>query len=242
MKIDRGQWRWRWSTAWRWSQPTRTSVVFQTFVLKIQSPEPSGYPPFTIHAASPHATAFPARPRLRPHAGPALARRYERRRPEKTPLHRVVSDNLEGSLVWREAAERPVTGYVEEELRGYLERGILSFGFARALCTGCGQAFVVAFSCKRRDICPSCDGRHMAQTAAHLADHVITPVLVRQWVISVPKPLRGILADSRQKGIPAGPCPDFTNSFGYAFHAGSTTSPLATDRLGAEDHAQTRNE
>jgi hypothetical protein len=34
-----------------------------------------------------------------------------------------------------------------------------------------------------------------AQTAAHLADHVIPPVPVRQWVISVPKRLRGMLAD-----------------------------------------------
>ena len=86
-------------------------------------------------------------------------------------------------------------GYVEEELRGYLEGGILCFGFARALCTGCGQAFVVAFSCKGRGVCPSCNGRHMAQTAAHLVDHVIPPVPVRQWVISVPKRLRGMLAD-----------------------------------------------
>ena len=86
-------------------------------------------------------------------------------------------------------------GYVEEELRGYLECGILCFGFARALCAGCGQAFVVAFSCKGRGICPSCNGRHMAQTAAHLVDHVIPPVPVRQWVISVPKRLRGTLAD-----------------------------------------------
>jgi hypothetical protein len=35
----------------------------------------------------------------------------------------------------------------------------------------------------------------MAQTAAHLADHVIPPVPVRLWVISVPKRLRGFLAD-----------------------------------------------
>jgi hypothetical protein len=33
--------------------------------------------------------------------------------------------------------------------------------------------------------CPSCNGRHMAQTAARLADHVIPPVPVRQGVISV---------------------------------------------------------
>ena len=35
----------------------------------------------------------------------------------------------------------------------------------------------------------------MAQTAAHLVDHVMPPVPVRQWVISVPKRLRGMLAD-----------------------------------------------
>jgi hypothetical protein len=35
----------------------------------------------------------------------------------------------------------------------------------------------------------------MAESAAHLADRVIPPVPVRQWVISVPKRLRGVLAD-----------------------------------------------
>ena len=132
-------------------------------------------------------TGFPARIRRRPHRAPAAARRYERRRPEKTPLHKIVSENLESWLAWREAAERPVPGYVEDELRGYLECGLLCFGFARAVCMTCRTGFVVAFSCKGRGVCPSCNGRHMAQTAAHLADHVIPPVPVRQWVISVPK-------------------------------------------------------
>ena len=140
-------------------------------------------------------TGFPARCRLRPHGGFAESRRYERRRPEKTPLHKIISENLESWLEWREAAERPVPGYVEDELRGYLACGILCFGFARARCTGCGQGFVVAFACKGRGVCPSCNGRHRAKTAAHLADHVIPPVPVRQWVISVPKRLRGMLAD-----------------------------------------------
>jgi hypothetical protein len=33
----------------------------------------------------------------------------------------------------------------------------------------------------------------MAETAAHLVDHVIPPVPVRQWVLSLPKRLRGYL-------------------------------------------------
>ena len=33
-------------------------------------------------------------------------------------------------------------------------------------------------SCKGRGVCPSCNGRHMAQTAAHLVDHVIPPAFL----------------------------------------------------------------
>jgi hypothetical protein len=99
------------------------------------------------------AAEFPGRPRLRPHGGPAPSRRYERRRPKKTPLHRIVSENLESWLEWRDRAERPVAAYIEEELRGYLECGFLCFGFARALCTGCRTGFVVVFSCKGRVVC-----------------------------------------------------------------------------------------
>jgi hypothetical protein len=42
----------------------------------------------------------------------------------------------------------------------------------------------------------------MAETAAHLVDHVIPPVPVRQWVISLPKRLRGVLGD-RPKAVAA---------------------------------------
>ena len=77
-------------------------------------------------------TGFPARSRRRPHRGPAASRRYERCRPEKTPLHKIGSENLESWLEWREAAERAVPGYVEDELRGYLECGLLCFSLRPA--------------------------------------------------------------------------------------------------------------
>ena len=50
-------------------------------------------------------------------------------------------------------------------------------------------------NCKGRGVFPSCNGRHRAQTAAHLANHVIPPVPVRRLVISVPKRVRGFLTD-----------------------------------------------
>ena len=37
---------------------------------------------------------------------------------------------------------------------------------------------------------PSCNTRRMAETAAHLSDHVYPHLPVRQWVLSVPKRLR----------------------------------------------------
>jgi len=78
------------------------------------------------------------------------------RRSEKTPLYKIVSENHEGWLAWQDRPERAVPGHVEEELRGYLECGLICFGFARGLCTGCGQGFAVALSCKGRGVCTSC--------------------------------------------------------------------------------------
>ena len=69
--------------------------------------------------------------------------------------------------------------YVEREFRHYLECGILAYGFARARCPSCGHDFLVAFSCKGRGLCSSCNARRMAETAAHLVDHVIPPLPVR---------------------------------------------------------------
>ncbi len=57
--------------------------------------------------------------------------------------------------------------HVERDFRRYLECGILAYGFARAYCADCGRDFLVAFSCKGRGVCPSCNARRMAQTAAH---------------------------------------------------------------------------
>jgi len=132
-------------------------------------------------------------PRLSPGPHPQL---YRRRRPETTTLHRIVRENLETYLVLASEADPMGDGvpeHVEKEFRSYLECGILAHGFARARCSGCGYDFLVAFSCKGRGACPSCNAKRMAETAAHLVDHVIPHVPVRQWVLSVPKRLRPFL-------------------------------------------------
>jgi len=52
----------------------------------------------------------------------------------------------------------------------------------------------VAFSCKRRGFCPSCGARRRAESAALLVDEVFPEQPVRQWVLSVPYPLRFLFA------------------------------------------------
>jgi Putative transposase len=46
--------------------------------------------------------------------------------------------------------------------------------------------------------CPSCTSRRMVETAAHLVDHVLPRLPVRQWVLSVPKRLRYFLRHDRR--------------------------------------------
>ena len=84
--------------------------------------------------------------------------------------------------------------FVEREFRGFLRCGILAHRFVRVHCDGCGLDRVVAFSCKGRGFCPSCGGRRMADTVAHLVDRVLPEVPVRQWVLSLPFALRYRLA------------------------------------------------
>jgi len=75
-----------------------------------------------------------------------------------------------------------------------LECGIQTHGFLGLRCGKCGHDKLLAFSCKRRGFCPSCGASRMSQTAAHLVDHVIPHVPVRQWVLSLPIQLRLLLA------------------------------------------------
>jgi len=126
------------------------------------------------------------------------AAKYAPRHPETTILYGVVQGHLETWLTHAHLQERIVPRFVERELRAFLDCGILANGFLRLHCDGCGLDRVIPFSCKGRGFCPSCGGRHMADTAAHLVDRVLPRVPVRQWVLSLPFGLRYRLAHDRE--------------------------------------------
>jgi hypothetical protein len=124
---------------------------------------------------------------------PSGTRVCRSRRPAKTLLHQITRENLETYLAAWEPGEdfaAHVPLHMEVAFREYLKCGLLCHGFARAYCAGCGHDFLVAFSCKGRDICPSCSTRRMVETAAHMVDDVLPRVQFRQWVLSVPKRVR----------------------------------------------------
>ncbi len=134
-----------------------------------------------------------ALPRLGEAANGAL--RYERHRPEQTTLYRLVQQHAASFIAHTEASTgSELPRFIKDEFDAFLECGILAHGFLRLRCGECGHDRLLAFSCKRRGLCPSCGARRMSQTAAHLVDHVIPHVPVRQWVLSLPIPLRVLLA------------------------------------------------
>lgn len=93
-----------------------------------------------------------------------------------------------------DAAGADLPQFVKDEFDAFLECGILAYSFLRLRRGDCGHDKLVAFGCKLRGFCPLCEARRMAQTAAHLVDHVILHLPVRQWVLSLPIPLRVLLA------------------------------------------------
>ena len=120
---------------------------------------------------------------------------YRPRRPTATPLYPVVQHHLETFLETTrdDTKGHGLPSWVERDFRACLRCGIHAHGFARARCEDCGHERLIPFSCKGRGICPSCNTRRMAEVAAHITDHVLPYLPVRQWVLSLPKRLRPYL-------------------------------------------------
>ena len=93
---------------------------------------------------------------------------YVRREPEHTALYRLVHQF--GDKVLAEVEEAGdgarLPKFVRKALEAYKKCGQLKHGAAELLCDDCRGAELIAFSCKRRGLCVSCDGRRMTEEAA----------------------------------------------------------------------------
>ena len=125
---------------------------------------------------------------------PGDALTYERHRPEQTPLYALIEEHFPRFLERLDAEGVSLPHFVNEEFEAYLRCGRLEHGFLRVKCDACRHEKLMAFSCKSRGFCPSCGARRMADTAAHLVEHVLPEQPIRQWVLSFPYPLRFLFA------------------------------------------------
>jgi hypothetical protein len=120
---------------------------------------------------------------------------YVPRAPHETVLYALVQEHLATFL---DHAARsyaaPLPRYVIDAFEGYLACGDLARGFLRCHCDGCGHDVLAAFSCKRRGLCPSCGARRMCAEAAQIVDRILPNAPLRQWVLSLPRELRGLAA------------------------------------------------
>jgi hypothetical protein len=127
---------------------------------------------------------------------------YEPRNPRATSLYALVEDYYqEFERVYDERYRqqygpwRPVIG---EVMRRYLECGDLHRGFARLGCGGCRYQAILAYSCKCRLFCPSCQQKRVLLFAEWLDSHILEQVSHAQFVFTIPKLLRPIFRFHRR--------------------------------------------
>jgi hypothetical protein len=114
-----------------------------------------------------------------------------------TPLHWAVTQGLPDFMA---AAEEKggLPPYILKEFNAYLACGDKSRGFVRVWCASCQEEFRVGFSCRGRNVCPSCGAKRAALTAAHLVDEVLARAPWRQWTLTFPRELKLALARDTQ--------------------------------------------
>jgi len=92
--------------------------------------------------------------------------RYRPRRPQASPLFRLVQDHFRMLEIVYDERFAPAYGawraVVREVADKFLACGILDHGFARVRCDECAHEYLLAFSCKGRYFCPSCHAKRLA--------------------------------------------------------------------------------
>ena len=128
----------------------------------------------------------------KPHAKPVGF--YRPRNHESSAFFKVVRDHFDTfERVYDERFRvkygfwRPV---IRKSIDRFLKCGDRKEGFARVRCPDCREEFFVAFSCRQRSCCPSCDQKRALLLGHRLKNEVFESVPHRQWVFTMPKRLR----------------------------------------------------
>ncbi len=119
---------------------------------------------------------------------------FRPRNPRATPLFQLVESQYEHvKALWEDRFENTHgrwRGFTDTVVARYLDCASPQCGFARLRCDQCRSERLLLFSCRQRNICPSCDAKRAAAFAAFLNDEVFEDVPHVMWVFTIPKMLR----------------------------------------------------
>ncbi len=118
----------------------------------------------------------------------ACLARYRARSPRVTPLYRLFDahfDEVKGQ--WEERFERRFgfwRSFVDKQVLRYLDWGLYENGFARIRCPDCAEEYLLAFSCKTRELCPSCAAKRLTWHRCPTYQNSVTPcpAPTRRWL------------------------------------------------------------
>lgn len=120
--------------------------------------------------------------------------KYRRRQPENTLFYQIIKKHYSSFKSHLEEQGTILPCHVQREFEDFSKCGLLTYGFLRVRCQDCHHERLIAFSCKRRGFCPSCCAKRMIESTALLVDKILPYQPIRQWVLSVPYPLRLLFA------------------------------------------------
>ena len=105
---------------------------------------------------------------------------YRARDPGGSALSQIVLNNLPKFEQWlknpSDSRLRPHPAVITA-LEKFVECGVMRYGVVRFRCPECGKDMFVAFSCKRRELCPSCDAKRSAIITSEVLDRLLPPAL-----------------------------------------------------------------
>ena len=127
---------------------------------------------------------------------------YKPRHPERTEFYKLFETHFDCYVHAYEERFEPRSGplrpVVVRSVEDFLGCGRLEGGFARVRCPKCHAEHLVAFSCRTRNFCSSCQAKRAVLFAEKLTTEILAPVPHRHWTFSIPRVLRGLVERDRR--------------------------------------------
>ena len=127
---------------------------------------------------------------------------YRPRHPERTVFYQLFEDHFDSYALCYEERFEPCSGalrpVVVRSVEQFLSCGRLQGGFARIRCPKCHAEHLLAFSCRTRNFCASCQAKRSVLFAEKLISEILAPVPHRHWTFSIPRVLRGLIERDRR--------------------------------------------